>query len=261
MNEETTKLLMKKVKKLRKWTESFFINPIYWEVNGKPYFMAGFMKNNEPTGTAYLTIGKETKEEALEAQSKLALFADLSSNIFEIGEARLKVDSSYYINPLNIPAAAEEESIMQGREAFAQLWDIQQKFNRLVKDFRHYYEHEVLVRERLKESDLEEVLETANKVNMYQYLTLTVLLDKNKELRAFADFLESARNGRQLNKNQMDFVKGITENRDIMKLSLTKLNMIEEKDLKKMEELNYVYSAEKNRRIIESQQQYMRFPK
>ncbi|TWT01467.1 hypothetical protein [Planomicrobium sp. CPCC 101079] len=261
MDDQTTKLLMKKVKKYRKWAESVFINPVYWKVNGKPYFMAGFLKNDKPAGTAYVTIGEDNREEAFEAQQKLALFADLSSSIFQIGEARLKVESAYYINPLNTAIAKEEGKVRQGRDAFAGLWDIQQKFNRLVKDFKHYYEHDVLAREHIIETDLAKVQETANRVNMYQYLTLTTLLSNNDEIRAFADFLESAKTEKQLERHQLDFVKGITENKDVMELSLAKLNMIVDEDLEKMEKLNYNYSAWKNKRIIDSQQKYVRYPK
>lgn len=261
MDEGTNKLLMKKVKKYRNWTESVFINPIYWKVNDKPYFMAGFLKNNEPAGTAYITIGEETKEEALEAQEKLALFANLSSNILQIGEARLKVESSYYINPLNTSVSKEEVRARRGRDAFAELWDVQQKFNRLIKDFKHYYEYEVLAREQLMETDLTIVQETANRVNMYQYMTLTTLLANHEELRAFANLLESENGRKKLPRNQLDFVKGITENQDVMKLSLEKLNMIANENLEKMELLNYSYSAWKNKRIIEGQRKYIRYPK
>ena len=38
---------MKKVKKYKKWTEGVFVNPVYWEVNGKPYYMGGYLKNQE----------------------------------------------------------------------------------------------------------------------------------------------------------------------------------------------------------------------
>ncbi|TWT25218.1 hypothetical protein [Planomicrobium sp. CPCC 101110] len=261
MDDQTARLLMKKLKKYRKWAESIFINPVYWKVNGKPYFMAGFMKNDKPAGTAYITLGEENREEAFEAQQKLALFADLSSNIFIIGEARQKVESAYYINPLNTAVSKEGESIRRGRDAFAGLWEIQQKFNHLVKDFKYYYEYDVLTRKQIGETDLAKVQETANRVNMYQYLTLTTLLGSNMEIRAFAEFLESAEAGKKLAKHQLDFVKGITENQDVMELSLARLNMIVDEDLEKMEKLNYSYSIWKNKRIIDGQRKYIRYPK
>ena len=68
MHNQTTKLLMKKVKKHKKWTEGVFVNPVYWEVDGTPYYMAGFTKNNESVATAYLTLGEEKLEEVLKAQ-------------------------------------------------------------------------------------------------------------------------------------------------------------------------------------------------
>jgi hypothetical protein len=261
MNDQTMKLLMKKLKKLRKWTEDVFINPMYWEVNGKPYYMAGFMKNNVATATAYLTIEEDVKEEAMEAQPPLALFANLSTSIFQIGEARAKVQSSFYINPLKIQVSTADPKILQGREAFAQLWALQQKFQRLVKDFQHYYNHEVMERERIVEEDIVKTQETANQINIYQYFTVLILLDKNEEIRAFADFLETTEGGKELDAEQRLFVKGITENKDAMRYNLAMLDMIVDEDIEEMTRLNYYYSLEKNKRIIEGQRRYIRYPK
>ncbi|MDN7242761.1 hypothetical protein QWY14_13185 [Planococcus sp. N028] len=261
MDEGITKLLMKKVKKHRKWAEDVFVNPIYWEVNGKPYFMAGFMKNNIATATAYLTIGEETKEEVMLAQFPLALFANLSSSIFQIGEARMKVGSAFYINPLNIAVSTDNPKVLTGREAFAQLWDIQQKFNRLIKDFKHYYNYDVLVRKRITEEDIIKTQETANQVNMYQYLTVSTLLVRNDEIRAFANFLETTEGGKELDAEQLIFVKTITENKEALRYSLAMLDMIVDEDIEKMKELNYHYSLKKNKKIIEKQRQFIRFPK
>ena len=40
MDKKTEKLLIKKAKKLSKWYEGVFVNPIFWKVNEKPYYMA-----------------------------------------------------------------------------------------------------------------------------------------------------------------------------------------------------------------------------
>ncbi len=119
MHDKTAKMLLKKAKKHKKWTEGVFVNPMYWEVNGTPYYMAGFTKNNESVATAYLTIGEEKLEEALIAQPNLSYFADLSSNIFNIATDRLKIPVSYYTKPLSIKVAGADQKVQHGRDAFA----------------------------------------------------------------------------------------------------------------------------------------------
>lgn len=52
MDKKTEKLLIKKAKKLAKWYEGVFVNPVFWEVNGKPYYMAGFTVHNTAKATA-----------------------------------------------------------------------------------------------------------------------------------------------------------------------------------------------------------------
>ncbi|MGI2329012.1 hypothetical protein [Planococcus sp. YIM B11945] len=261
MDEQTTKLLMKKLKKFKKWTENVFINPIYWKVNNKPYYMAWFTKNHVLVGTAFVTIGEETLEEVMVAQPKLLLFVDLSTIIFQVGAARLKIESSFYINPLNIAVATKNREVLQGREAYAELWSIQQKFNRLVRDYRYYYDHDVLARQEITDADVEKTQKIANQVNMYQYMTLTTLLEKNGEIRSFADFLETTKGGKELEEEQLAFVKGITENREIMYQSLRRLNMAIDEDEEKMLQLNYERMIEKNNKIIESQRKFIRYPK
>lgn len=167
MHDGTTKLLLKKVKKHKRWTEGVFVNPVYWEVDGIPYYMAGFTKNNESVATAYLTIGEENLEDALIAQPHLSLFADLSSNILNIGMDHLKIPIAFYIKPLSIPAATDNPPVQRGREAFDRLWDIQQKYSELVRDYKNYYGHDVLVRKHIVEADVVKTQEAANMLNMY----------------------------------------------------------------------------------------------
>lgn len=261
MYDETTKLLMKKVKRYKKWTEGVFVNPIYWEVNGTPYYMAGFTKYNQAIATAYLTIGQENLQDALEAQPNLAIFADLSNNIFNIGMDRLKIPIAFYTKPLNIPVHTENPTIHQGREAFAKLWQVQQNFNELMKDYQTYYDHDVLIRKKLSYTDIVKTQETANMVNMFQYQTLKTLLDSNEHIKKFAGYLETTEHWSNLSKEDRKFIKGITENAETMRKNLASLELIEDDDFARMTKLNYDYMIEKNKKIIESQRQYIRYPK
>lgn len=260
MDDQTTKLLLKKVKKHKKWTETVFVNPIYWEVNGTPYYMAGFTKNNQPVASAYLTTGEEKLEEALIAQPKLSLFADLSSNILSVGAERTNIEAAFYTKPLGIAIKEKEPAVMQGREAFVQLWEVQQKFKALVKDYKNYYD-DVLARGRITEEDISKTQETAIMVNMYQYLTLKTLLDQNAEIRSFINSLERTNGWSDLTKDERIFVKGITENIDKMRKNLEGLDLIIVEDFNEMKKLNYGKMIEDNKKIIEGQRQYIRYPK
>lgn len=261
MHDQTTKLLLKKVKKHKKWTEGVFVNPMYWEVDGTPYYMAGYTKNNESVATAYLTLGEEKFEEVLEAQPKLALFADLNNNIFNIGMDWLKIPVSYYIKPLNIPVKGADPKVQRGHEAFAQLWDTQQKFNELVTGYKDYYENDVLIRKKLSEADIIKTQETANMVNMYQYRALMILLDHNDDIKSFAAYLENSDHWSTLNKEDQKFIKGITDNAAKMRANLAGLELIENENFERMTQLNYDDMIEKNKKIIEGQRQYIRYPK
>ena len=260
MDDQTTKMLLKKAKKHKKWTETVFVNPIYWEVNGTPYYMGGFRKNNQSVASAYLTIGEEKLEEALVAQPKLSLFADLSSNILSVGAERTSVEASFYTKPLGIAVLEQEPTVLQGRGAFAQLWEIQQKFKDLVKDYKNYYD-DVLVRGRITDEDINKTQETAIMVNMYQYLTLKTLLDQNAEIRTFTNYLERTNGWSDLTKDERTFVKGITENIDKMRKNLEGLGLIVVEDFEEMKKLNYDKMIEENKKIVAGQRQYIRYPK
>lgn len=261
MDDQTTKLLMKKVKKHKKWTEGIFINPINWEVNGKPYYMAGYTKNNESVATAYLTIEEEILEEALEAQQHLALFGDLSNNIFSIGMDRLKIDAGYFTKPLSIPVSATDQDVVKGREAYAEIWKIQQDFSSLVKDYKNYFDNDVLIRSRINPEDVSKTEDTALMVNMYQYLNLKTILDNHKEIQAFAAYLESTDSWSGLGKDPQTFLKGITDNAEKMRQNLNGLNMIENEDFETMKKLNYEKMIAENKEIIANQRKYIRYPK
>lgn len=261
MHDQTTKLLLKKVKKHKKWTEGVFVNPVYWEVNGTPYYMAGFTKNNESVATAYLTIGEENLQDALVAQPKLALFADLSNNIFNIGMDWLKIPNDFFTKPLNIPMHSEDSQVKNGREAYAQLWDTQQKLSVLVKDYKDYFDNDVLIRKRLSEADVVKTQETANMVTMYQYRALKILLDHNDDIKSFARYLKKSDAWSTSNREDKKFILGITENREKMQKSLVGLDLIEDEDFERMIQLNYDCMIEKNKKIIQGQRNYIRYPK
>jgi hypothetical protein len=262
MNDQTTQMLLKKVKKHKKWTEGMFVNPIYWMVNGKPYYMAGFTKNNAPVATAYLTLeDEEEREEALEAQRHLALFGDLSNNIFNVGLDFLKINAAYFTEPLSIPASLADDAALQGRDAFAELWKIQQKISSMVKDYKNYYDNDVLVRKEITQADVERTQETANLLNLYQFLNLEILLEKNSAIQAFASFLKGTEGWKHMGKESQKFVLGIGGNVESMRKSQTGLNVIPDSDFEKMKKLNYDKMVEDNKKIIEGQRQHIRYPK
>ncbi|MGK7376613.1 hypothetical protein ACSFXN_02155 [Planococcus sp. 1R117A] len=261
MNDQTTQLLLKKVKKHKKWTEGIFVNPIYWMVNGKPYYMAGFTKNNASVATAYVTPGEEDRDEALEAQRHLALFGDLSNNIFNIGMDYLKINAAYFTKPLSIPVSTSDPAVLEGREAFAELWKIQQNLTSLIKDYKNYYENDVLVRKEIVEADVMKTQEAANLLTLYQYLNLQLLLEKNAEIKAFASFLKKSEGWNGLGQEPQKFVLGITDNAEKMRKNLNGLNVIADQDFENMKKLNYDKMIEDNKKIIEGQRQYIRYPK
>ncbi|WKA58003.1 hypothetical protein QWY16_16090 [Planococcus shenhongbingii] len=261
MNDQATQLLLKKVKKHKKWTEGIFVNPIFWMVNGKPYYMAGFTKKNASVATAYVTPGEENREEALEAQRHLALFGDLSNNIFNIGMDYLKINAAFFTKPLSIPVSTLDSAVLEGREAFAELWKIQQNLTTLIKDYKNYYENDVLIRKEIVEADVIKTLETANLLTLYQYLNLQLLLEKNAEIQAFASFLKTTEDWNRLGEESQKFVQGITDNAEKMRKNLNGLNVIADQDFENMKKLNYDKMIEDNKKIIEGQRQYIRYPK
>lgn len=261
MHDETAKLLLKKAKKHKKWTEGVFVNPVYWEVNGTPYYMAGFTKKNESVATAYLTTGEEKLEEALIAQPNLSYFADLSSNIFIIATDRLKIPVSYYTKPLSIPVAGADQKVQQGRDAFAHFWEIQQKYNEMLIEYKDYYNNDVLIRKHITEEDLTKSKKIANMGDVYQYQTLKILLDSSEEILAFAAYLEKTPEWSDMSKEERKFIQSIAANKEELPEKMAALDLIQDSDFDRMVQLNYDRLMEKNKKIIEGQRQYIRYPK
>ena len=260
MDKETEKTLMCKVKKHKKWYEGVFINPIYRIVNNKPYYMAGFTVNDKPSATAYLTtVGEEDKEEAYAAQSSLSLFSDVSNNIFSIGGDHLKIDSNYYIKPLEIPVNTKDSKVLAGHEAFKDLWNMQQKFNRLVLEFQRYYD-ELLIRGELTDEDIEKGIETANWVNLYQFETISILAKRNEDIRAYSAYLKTTKQWKKLSRNQKIFVKKIAGAVGELENNIRSLDLIIVEDAEKMIALNLEKAKNDLKTGIEKQKSYIRYP-
>lgn len=261
MDKKTEKLLIKKAKKLSKWYEGVFVNPIFWEVNGKHYYMAGFTVGNAPKASAYFTtVGDEEREEAEIAQSYLSLFADTSNNIFRVGGEHLKIDTAYYTKPLEIPVNSTEVAVIEGYKSFKHLWEVQQKFNLLTNDYHRYHEG-LLLREQLTQKDIDHNIEIVNWVNLYQYETLSILVDQNSMLQAYFGYLETTKEWRSLSRDQRTFVTGITKNIAKMQENLRSLNLIESNDPEKMITLNLEKAKSDLRIGIAKQKKYIRYPK
>lgn len=261
MDKETTKLLMKKVKKHSKWTEGTFVNPIYWTVNGKPYYMGGFTKGGESVATAYLTIGEEVKEEALEAQQWLSLFADISKNILNASNDRLRVNPSYFTKTLAMPVSSGDPKVTEGRDAYAELWEIQQEYVQLANAYIDYYEKDVLVRGEITEADVHFTQEQANLLTVMEYRTLKALSQWNDEIQAFVAYLKTSGNLDELTKDEKYFVENIAENKENIEKNLAGLNLLIDKDLEKMIEINLERNKILNSEQIAAQRQYIRYPK
>lgn len=260
MDKKTEKLLIKKAKKLAKWYEGVFVNPIFWEVNGKPYYMAGFTVGNTPKASAYFTtIGEENREEAEIAQSSLSLFADTSNNIFSVGGERLKIDTKYYTEPLKIPVNSTDLSVVEGHKAFEQLWNVQQKFNQLTNNYKRYYE-ELLLREQLMQKDIDHNIETANWANLYQYETLSLLLDQNNVIRVYSSYLKTTKEWKSLSRDQRTFVTKITDNVAKIEKNRRSLELVEVDDQEKMIALNIEKAKSDLKKGIAKQKAYIRYP-
>lgn len=77
------------------------------------------------------------------------------------------------------------------------------------------------------------------------------MLDHNKDIKAFAAYLEKTEKWVILSKEEHKFIKGITDNIGTMRKNLADLDLIEDEDFGRMTKLNYDSMIEKNRKIIE----------
>lgn len=262
MDKHTVKQLTKRMKKFKTWTEGTFINPISYRVNEKLYYMTGFTKGGESVGTAYFTLdGEEVKAEAYEAQTYLSTFADISKNIFSIGEDHLKIDLAYYTAPLAILVDSELPEVMAGHQAYQTLWEWHQEYNRCFLDYKAYYENDVLIREEITVDDVRKTQKTAAMINLYQYDTIKLLLDKNAEIEAYVAYLETTKEWEKLTKDQRTFANEITKNKAKLENSLQTLALIEDEDRENMLQLNVDYGIKINAEQMIGQQAYIRYPR
>lgn len=261
MDKNTVKQLTKRMKKFKTWTEGTFINPISYRVNGKLYYMTGFTKGGKSLGMAYFTLdGEEVKAEAYEAQTYLSTFADISKNIFSIGEDHLKIDLAYYTALLAIPMDSKLPEVIEGHQAYQTLWEWHQEYNQCFLEYKQYYEQDVLVREEITVDDVRKTQKTATIINLYQYDTIKLLLDKNAEIEAYIAYLEETKEWGKLTKDQRTFANGITKNKAKLENSIHTLGLIEDEDREKMLQLNFDYGIKLNAEQMIGQQQYIRYP-
>lgn len=261
MDDKTTKLILKKGKKYKKWTEGMGVNPFYWVENGNPYYVVIYMGGTKSTASAFFTTGKENKEDALRAHPPLATFSELSTNIFDYGAKRADVGMGYYTKLMAIPFHSTDEQAAEGREAFAELSKYQDEYNELFKEFTHYYDHDVLVREKLEESDIVKVQETVVKADLLQYRIGTALQKHGKDIVKFVEYLESREEWEKLDRSNQIFIKEITKNMSKAKKELDDLNLIIDEDPERMFQLNYDKLVEDIKKSMANQRKNIRYPK
>jgi len=260
MNQETTQLILKKGKKYKKWTEGIFVNPFYWVENGNPYFAVGYTKGNQSVASAYLTTGEENKEDAMNAHPPLALFSDLSINIYNNGLPRSKVNLQYYLQPLNIPVNSQDPAVNAGREAYAQLLKLQREFNDFIKDYTDFYDKDVLVRGQITEKDVEKSQKAVVTLDLYQYKIGAILINQYKEIQAFESYLKEQNAWSEMDKETQNFLRDITKNIDKVEKDFKSLDLIVDEDPDKMFRMNYDKMVADNKKALESQKKNIRYP-
>lgn len=104
MEKQTGDFLLNKGKKYKKWSEGILVNPFYWVENDKPYYAVVYLSGGKSVASGFFsTEDGEVKDDALRAHPKLAIFADLSTNVFSIGEERAAVGTGYFTDLLAVP--------------------------------------------------------------------------------------------------------------------------------------------------------------
>ena len=142
---------------------------------------------------------------------------------------------------------------------FKHLWDVQQKFNQLTNEYQRYYDN-LLLRVQLTQSDIDYTIETANWVNLYQYETLSILLDQNSVLRVYSNYLMTTKEWKALSRDQRTFATKITDNIEKMEKNRRSLELIEAEDPEEMVKLNLEKAKNDLRKGIEKQKEHIRYP-
>jgi len=262
MDKQTGDFILKKGKKYKKWSEGMLVNPFYWVENGKPYYPVAYLSGGKSVASGFFsTEDGETKEDALRAHPPLAIYSDLSANIFNIAADREKVNMGYFTKVLGIPFYSEDPRATRGREVFAELSKYHDEFTTLLKEFTSYYDNDVMVRGKLEESDILKVKETAVTVQLLQYRIVTTVQNQAEELQKFEDYLKTREEWKQLNKDNRSFIKGMLSRLDKSIKELAVLKVIVDEDPEKMYQLNYDYLVKDIVISMESQKKNIRYPK
>lgn len=78
---------------------------------------------------------------------------------------------------------------------------------------------------------------------------------------SFAAYLKKTPEWSGMSKEERKFIQAIADNKEEMQKNMDALNLIEDRDFDHMVQLNYDNLMEKNKKIIEGQRQYIRYPK
>jgi len=262
MDKQTGDFLLKKGKKYKKWSEQILVNPFYWVENGKPYYPVVYLSGGKSVASGFFSTEEgEVKEDAYRAHPPLAIFADLSTNIFNIGEERAAVGTGYFIDLLAVPFQSDDEQAAKGREVFAELLKQQQDFIAIMKEFTQYYDYEVLVRGELVESDILKVQETAITLQLLQYRIGTNLQKHADNLKKFEGYLKTRKEWKKLKKDSRSFIKGMLSRMGVAKKELAALKIIVDENPDKMFEMNYERLIKNAAVSMESQRNHIRYPK
>lgn len=262
MDKQTGDLILKKAKKYKKWSEGMLVNPFYWVENGKAYYPVVYLSSGKPVASGFFsTEGEEVKEDALRAHPPLAIYSDLSANIFNIAADRKDVNLGHFAKLLGIPFHSEDQQAATGREVFAKLSKFHDELATLFKEFTSYYDNDVMIRGKLDESDILRVKETAVTVQLLQYRIVTNVQKHAKELQEFENYLKTRDEWKQLDKDNKSFIKGMLSRLDKSVKELEALNIIVDEDPEKMFKLNYDYLEKDIAISMESQQKNIRYPK
>lgn len=263
MDKKTGKQLLKKGKNFKKWSEGIFVNPFYWVVNETPYYLIGYTKGkkNESVASAFFTLGEEVKEDALAAHPPLALFSDLSANIFNFGSVRAAVSPLYYTKPLSIPVNTTNPEVNTGLNAFANLSKLQVEFNDMFRKYMDYYDNDVLIRGQITEEDIKKTEAIVVQMNLIQNEVGATIVNQNQDIEGYVKYLKEQPGWQSLDRDTKTFLQEITKNRSKIRKDVADLNIIPDPDPKEMFRINYDKMIQMNKRAMESQKKNIRYPK
>lgn len=187
MEKQQLTELKRQVKSYKNFFEKININPIYWVVNGKPYYMVIFTKGKQMKGTAYITSeGTAEYEEAKIAQKPLSLFSEYSNWLVRNKWVIDSVDFKQYSVPLSVEFYSKNEQALEGREIFEAVLEHIKSMERQTLEFLSCYD-KIVERSALNVSDIEWIISQYTKVRVHQYKANKITEGKKKVLKQFAD--------------------------------------------------------------------------